>query len=127
MSASTFIQKYIGASNTNAFNSGNAINLTGVNQRMTTADENASGSPTTNPVPIPSAGSVNRSFWQNTNLYILTTPAGTINNVKWYTDGANSFGTGVTCSGSNTGSYIQATGTVGTTGNNMAATYTTPM
>jgi|SRR5437899_7478455 len=111
MPASTQIEKWIGATG-----SITRINITGVNQRMTTADENASGSPTTNPVPIPTAGSVNRSFWQNTTLIVGTTPAGTINNVKWYTDGANSFGTGVVASGSQTGSYLQASGTVGTSG-----------
>src|SRR6266568_1476594 len=121
MPASVFIQKYIGPSYTNVFNSGNAINVTTVNQRLTTADENASGSPTTNPVPIPTAGNVNRSFWQNTGLYVLTSPSGTINNVKWYTTGTNSLtGSGptgcVVASGSQTGSYTQATGTVGTTG-----------
>src|SRR5438309_2503987 len=93
---------------------------------MTTADENASGSPSANPIPIPSAGNVNSSFWQNITLQALTLPSTQINNVKFYTGGSNPFGTGVLFSGSHTGSYKQAIGTVGTTGINMAASWWNP-
>src|SRR5207245_1826156 len=106
MPASTQIEKWIGATG-----SITRINITGVNQRMTNADENATGSPSTNPVPIPTAGNVNRAFWQNTTLIVGTTPSTSISNVKWYTDGVNSFtgsntGSSVVCSGSNTVSYL---------------------
>jgi hypothetical protein len=124
--ATTQLQKWIGATGSqNLWTNTNAINITGVNQRMTTADENASGSPTTNPIPIPTAGNVNKSFWQNTTLMVITPPAGTINNVKWYTSGTNTFtgsnpGGSILFSGSHTGSYIQAYGTAGSTGVDMA-------
>ena len=42
--------------------------------------------------------------------------AGTVDNIKWYTDGTNNFGTGVTSVGNTATSYVQATGTAGTSG-----------
>jgi hypothetical protein len=54
-------------------------------------------------------------------LYCSVTPAGTVNNLRWYTSGSNTFGTGITAlvakasTGANSG-YRQATGTSGTTG-----------
>ena len=74
----------------------------------------ASGS--SNPIRIPSS-STNYSFWVSTRLSASTTPTGTINNIRWYTDGANNLGTGVTCKGNTATAYVQATGTTGTTGN----------
>lgn len=56
------------------------------------------------------------SFWVATRLSCDVTPAGTINNLKWYTDGANGFGTGVSCYVATATSYVQATGTTGTNG-----------
>ena len=75
---------------------------------------------TTYPMVKPSSGS-NYSYKKSTILYASTSPAGTINNIKWYTDGANSFGTGVTCSAKTVASYTQATGTEGTSGNQMTS------
>src|SRR5437588_9175006 len=114
--ATVFVYKYIGATGSQT-----QINITGVNQRMTTADENASGSPATNPIPVPAAGNINSSYWQNTTLFAFTSPATSINNVKWYTGGSNPFPAGTFFSGSHTGSYIQAYGTPGTTGIQMAS------
>lgn len=73
----------------------------------------ASGS--TNPIVIPVSGT-NYSFWVTTKLVCSVTPDGTINNIKWYTGGANPFGTGITCVVAQASGYQQATGTVGTTG-----------
>jgi hypothetical protein len=67
------------------------------------------------PIRIPTVGT-NYSFWVATRLECTVTPAGTINNLRWYTDGANSFGTGITCKAQNASTYVQATGTVGVTG-----------
>lgn len=67
------------------------------------------------PIRIP-ASSSNYSYWVSTRLSATTTPAGTIDNIRWYTDGTNNFGTGVTCVGNDASSYVQATGTSGTTG-----------
>lgn len=72
----------------------------------------------TNPIVIPSSGT-NYSFWVVTRLSCSVTPAGTVNNLRWYSDGANNFGTGVTCKAQNATSYTQAIGTVGATGNQL--------
>lgn len=77
---------------------------------------------TANPIPIPAAGT-NYSFWVTTSLFADTTPAGTINNLRWFSDGSNSFGTGVgadmgdASTGTDAG-YRQATAAIQlTTGN----------
>jgi hypothetical protein len=115
MPSTIYIEKWIGATGSQT-----QINITNVNQRMTTNDENASGSPSANPIPIPLSG-VNASFWQNITPYVQVTPSTSVQNVKWYTSGVNPFtgsntGSSIVFSGSHTGSYIQAYGTVGTTG-----------
>jgi hypothetical protein len=48
-----------------------------------------------NPIPIPAAGT-NYSYLKQLRFYAATTPSNTINNLKFYTDGANGYGTGVT-------------------------------
>ena len=45
-------------------------------------------------IPVPSSGS-NHSFWVNTQLSASVAPDNSITNVKWYSDGGNSFGTGI--------------------------------
>ncbi len=67
---------------------------------------------------IPGSGS-NYSFWAVTRLTCSFAPTALINNLKWYTDGANGFGTGVTMVGNTATSYVQATGTTGTTGDHL--------
>lgn len=73
---------------------------------------------TTNPMVKPSAGT-NRSFWKTVFLNADTTPSGTINNVKIYSDGTIGW-TGCTLFIGSTGTYTQATGTAGTTGDDSA-------
>jgi hypothetical protein len=51
-----------------------------------------------------------------TRLNCTSSPSSVINNIKWYTDGGNGLGTGVTCNVNTATSYTQATGTPGTTG-----------
>lgn len=78
------------------------------------------------PVPIPTAGT-NRSYWKQLYLKCNTAPDTQVDNIKWFTDGAG-YGTGITLqvgdefpvknSGSNAG-YELATGTPGTTGNDV--------
>ena len=68
-----------------------------------------------NPVKIPNTGS-NSSFWVWTTLNVTVAPAARLNNFRWYTDGTNNLGTGLTCMSGWTQSYKQSTGTVGTTG-----------
>jgi len=65
----------------------------------------------TNPIPIPT-GSPNFSYWCVTRLNVTVAPSGTINNLRWYSDGSNNFGTGVTCNGDTATGYTQATSAV---------------
>ena len=98
---------------------GSGVDITNLKTRSNTIDTHSTND-TTSPIQVPSSG-VSFSYWVTTRLNAIITPAGTINNLKWYTDGANNFGTGVTCkcakasTGANAG-YRQAIGTIGTTG-----------
>lgn len=83
------------------------------NLRLNTDDTANPG--TNNPLVKPSAGT-NRSYWKTVYLNADTSPTGTINNVKIYSDGAIGW-TGCTLYIGSTGTYTQATGTPGTTGN----------
>jgi hypothetical protein len=86
----------------------------------------------TNGVRKPASGT-NYSFVKSSYLYCDTAPSLQIDNVNLYSDGANGLGTGVDVvvgdemptknSGSDAG-YIVATGTIGTTGNEMTTFYT---
>lgn len=87
-------------------------NTTVTNVRFNTDDTANPG--TTNPLVKPAAGT-NRSFWKTVYLNADTTPSGTIDNVRIYSDGTIGW-TGVTVYAGSTGSYTQATGTGGTTG-----------
>jgi hypothetical protein len=70
--------------------------VTSATTRLSQSDSPTPG--TSNPIPIPTAGE-SRSWWAHFRLSADTTPAGTIDNLKWYSDGANGFGTGVTMQG----------------------------
>jgi hypothetical protein len=94
--------------------------------RFCTDDDNNPG--TTHPLVVPAAGS-NYSYKKSYYLNADTSPAGTINNVKWYTDGTIGW-TGITVQAKTVSGYTVASGTVDTTGNQMtggadATTYTT--
>lgn len=88
-------------------------------------------SDTAYPLVVPAAGS-NYSYVKSFYLNADTAPAGGINNVKWFTDGALGW-TGVTVQAGTAAAYAQATGTQGTTAPVMsgktsqadAATFTT--
>jgi hypothetical protein len=107
MAATVTIRRLTGAGPT-------STDITGINTRANAEDAHSTAG-TTNPIQIPAAGT-NYSYWVVTQLSADTSPAGTINNIKWYTDGANGFGTGVTCKVNQATGYVQATGTPGTTG-----------
>lgn len=66
-------------------------------------------------IPVPTSGS-NHSFWVNTQLNATAAPDNYLNNIKWYTDGGNGFGTGVTAIVSTASQYASATGTAGSSG-----------
>lgn len=98
---------------------GTATDITGINTRANAEDAHSTAG-TSNPIRIPAAGT-NYSFWVTTRLNVTVTPTGTIDNLRWFTDGINNFGTGVTCKGAKASTgvdagYRQATGTAGTTG-----------
>jgi len=114
MAATVLIRRKTGASGSIA-----STDITSINTRANAEDAHSTAG-TTNPIRIPAAGT-NYSYWVTTRLDATVTPAGTIDNLRWFTDGANGFGTGVTCKGAkaSTGAdagYRQATGTPGTTG-----------
>lgn len=101
------IRRKTGATPTNT-------NVTGINTRLNAEDAHTTAG-TTNPILIPPSGT-NRSFWAVFRLFFNGSGTGTINNLKWYTDGANSLGTGVGLVAQRATGYVQATGTVGETG-----------
>ena len=106
MAATVLIRRLTGAGPT-------ATDITSSNTRASTSDAPTPG--TADPIPVPGAGS-NYSYWVTTRLDATVTPDGTINNLQWYSDGANSLGTGVTAIAQDASSYVQATGTQGTSG-----------
>lgn len=91
-----------------------ATDVTSINTRANAYDTHSTGD-TTNPITVPPSGS-KYSYWVTTRLNAVTSPSSIINNLKFFTDGANGFGTGVTCVGAPASSYVQATGTPGDTG-----------
>lgn len=108
MAATVTIRRWTGASG-----GPTKTDITSTTTRASSSDAAAPG--TADPIPIPAAGT-NYSYWVSTRLSADTSPSGTINNLRWFSDGSNNFGTGVTCKGQSATSYVQATGTQGTTG-----------
>jgi hypothetical protein len=89
--------------------------ITGINTRANAFDTHSTAD-TSSPVQIPAAGT-NYSFWVSTRLAVGTTgPAGTINNLRWFSGGSNNLGTGIDAYGNEATAYTQAVGTVGQTG-----------
>lgn len=116
MAATVYIRRLTGAGPT-------YTNIQSTTNRASTSDVAAPGS--SDPIPIPTAGT-NYSFWVSTQLNANTAPTGTINNIKWYTDGASGFGTGTAMKAMDATTYDQATGTQGETGDILNTTnYTT--
>ena len=60
--------------------------------RFKQADDNTID--TNNPIAIPASGT-DRSYWKHVYLFASTAPATQIDNVRFYSDAANGFGTGV--------------------------------
>jgi hypothetical protein len=97
--------------------------ITGINTRGNAFDTHTTAD-ASNSVQIPVSGS-NYSYWVNTRLTCSVAPAGTINNIRWYTDGGNNLGTGISMIGNAATGYTQATGTPGQTGSQLTvAAYT---
>lgn len=96
--------------------------------RFKTADDATIDS--NNPVPIPAAGT-NYSYWKQIYLFCDTAPDTQVDNIKFYTDGSN-FGTGITLNvgdqfptknNASDAGYEVATGTGGTTGDEVTANH----
>lgn len=109
MAATVTIRRWTG-------DSGNPTktDITGINTRANAEDAHTPNG-TTNSILIPAAGS-NYSYWVSTRLSVDSISGGTVDNFKWYTDGSNNFGTGVSCIGATADKYVQASGTAGQTG-----------
>lgn len=122
MSATVLIRRLTGAGPT-------LTDITSINTRANAEDAHSTAG-TSNSVLVPASGT-NYSFWVVTRLDVTAITGGTVNNIKWYTDGSNNFGTGVTCKGNTATSYVQATGTTGTSGTQLTtgnySTVTTPV
>jgi hypothetical protein len=119
MAATVTIRRWTGTTG-----SPTKTDLAGGNTRANSYDTHSTAD-TTNPVQKPTSG-LNYSFAVSTRLSADTTPAGTIDNVRWYADGTNNFGTGISCYGQSATAYKQATGTAGTTGDPLnTSNYTT--
>src|SRR3972149_2689384 len=105
MTATVQIRRYTGAASTGTV-------ISSASTRLGSSDEATNGSA----VRVPTSGS-NYSYWANTGLWVTVAADNAINNVKWYTDGTNSFGTGLNLWVGAASAYAQATGTAGSTGN----------
>lgn len=107
MAATVLIRRLTGAGPT-------ATDITSINTRANAEDAHTTAG-TSNSILVPAAGT-NYSYWVVTRLDVTAITSGTVDNVKWYTDGSNNFGTGVTCKVNTATGYVQATGTAGTSG-----------
>ena len=107
MAATVLIRRLTGAGPT-------ATDITSINTRANAYDTHSTAD-TTSPIQIPAAGT-NYSYWVVTRLDCTVAPTTAINNIKWYTDGSNGMGTGVTVKVNTATGYVQATGTTGVTG-----------
>ena len=106
MAASVKIYKLTGANSAIT-----STNVTSGSLRAGTSDEATSPSA----IPVPTSGS-NFSYWINTQLSASVAPDTALNNIKWYTDGGNGFGTGITAIVSTASVYASAVGTAGSSG-----------
>ena len=107
MAATVLIRRLTGAGPT-------ATDITSINTRANAEDAHSTAG-TSNSILVPTAGT-NYSFWVNTRLDVTAIIAGTVDNLRWYTDGSNNFGTGVGCNVATAGVYGQASGSAGVTG-----------
>jgi len=112
MAATVLIKRLTGAGPTDT-------DITSINTRANAEDAHTTAG-TSNSILVPSSGT-NYSYWVTTRLDVTAIDNGTVDNVKWYTDGSNNFGTGVGCRVGTATGYVQATGTEGTTGDELTS------
>ncbi len=94
--------------------------ITSINTRLNTADAHSTND-TGSPIQIPASGT-NYSYACWTQLDVTVAPTTAISNIRWYTDGSNSMGTGCGLNAKTTSTYVQATGTTGVTGDALGST-----
>lgn len=127
MAATVTVRRLTGAA------AATSTDVTAINTLFSWEDAHYAASPTY-PIAIPAAGT-NYGWWLSLRLSADTTPAVSISNVKFYTDGASGFFTNVALKAQNANvgadaGYRQATGTSGsgtngtqlTTGNHTGLT-----
>jgi hypothetical protein len=105
MAATVVVAQYTGAA------PGASTDVNSACVTVGTSDEASNASA----IPIPTSGS-NHSFWTTTALVATAAPDNALNNLKWYSDGTNSFGTGVTAIAITASAYVEAAGTAGSSG-----------
>jgi len=99
--------------------------IKGLNSRFNAFDSQTTGD-TSNPIEIPSSGT-NYSYWANTQLNCTTTPDNLVDALEWFTDGSNTYGTGIALvvAQAALASYTEAPGTPGVSGTELTnANYT---
>lgn len=109
MSATVQIRQWNGSTGSPA-----KTQVDGTNTRFHSADIQSSAS-TSSSILIPESGT-NYSFWRSLRMYISAITGGTVDNLRYYTDGSNNYGTGLTCKVATANSYVQSVGTTGETG-----------
>lgn len=98
--------------------------ITGINTRANTTDAHTTAD-TANPIQIPTDGATKRSYWVVTRLETTVAPDTLIDNIEWFSDGSNTYGTGIGNIGETATDYTQATGTAGDEGQELnTANYT---
>lgn len=120
MAATVTIRRWTGSSGDPT-----KTDITDINTRANAEDAHSTAG-TSNSILIPDAGN-NYSYWVNTGLSVDAITGGTVDNIKWYSDGANGFGTGVTCVGNSADGYVQATGDEGESGTLLNTTNNTEL
>lgn len=115
MVATVIIERLTGAGPTRT-------DLAGGNSRFNAFDSQTTGD-TANPIEIPGAGT-NYSYWANTQLNATAAPDNLIDNIEWFTDGSNTYGTGIglVVAQAAIASYTEAPGTPGVTGTELTDT-----
>ena len=96
-----------------------STDITSINTRLNAEDAHSTAG-TTNPILRPAAGT-NFSYWCVTQLFFNGTGVGTVNNIRWFTDGANGLGAGRGLRVGTATAYTPATGTLGVTGTELTA------
>ena len=83
--------------------------ITGATLTFDASDSSNTTGDTSNPIQIPDAGSA-YSHWRATKLKVTGGTFTRVDTIRWYTDGANGLGTGLTLNVATSSAYTQADG-----------------